>query len=83
MYLFVRERLLERDPAVRRVPVDPDLPELHLVLVDVVLQGTQQQLRMLRGHDDTRMNLGLGDPGKHPGEIDDELSGRMGDDGEV
>jgi hypothetical protein len=44
--------------------MNADFAELHLVLVDVVLKGPEQQLGVLRGHDDACVDLGLGNAGE-------------------
>lgn len=84
LFRFIALRRLETEiTALARRSRDFDFPMLRFIFFDVVLQRQHQRFGMLRGHDDPGINLGAGDAGQQPAEIDDELSGGMVDDRQV
>jgi hypothetical protein len=54
--------------------VNLNLTVLVLKLANIVCQGMEEQLGMLRGHDDTGMNPCLRHPWKDSGEVHHEFS---------
>src|SRR5690349_12217610 len=60
-----------------------DGPEVTLVAGEVLLQGGDQRLGMLRRHDDAAVHLALGRARQEPREVDYELRGGMADQDEV
>ena len=63
--------------------LDPDLTELILVAVHILLERIHKQLQVLRRHDDARMYASTRHARRHASEIDDELGRRMSDDREI
>ena len=60
-----------------------DGTERMLVLGDIILQGMEQALGMLRSHDDTRLHARLGHTRQHPHEVEDKFRTGMSDDGQI
>ena len=56
---------------------------LRLELGQVVAERPVQRLGVGRGEDDPGVDLGLGQPGQDPREVDDDLGVGVGDEGEV
>ncbi len=70
-----RERLL--------LAVDDDLAVLLFELVDIIGQGMEKELGMLRRHNDACMHSRLGYTRQNACVVDDEFSRRMRNDGKV
>ena len=60
-----------------------DLAILRFEAFDVFAHGVEQQLEMLRSHNNARMNARSWDAGRDAGEVNDKLGRRMGDDCEI
>jgi hypothetical protein len=60
-----------------------DFAILCFEAIDIFAHGIQQQLKMLRRHDDTCMDACARYAGRDTSEVYDKLSGGMGDDREV
>ena len=63
--------------------IDTDLSILRFEAVEILSHCVQQELQMLRCHDDTREHAGARNTGRDTREVDDELRGRMRDDREI
>ena len=60
-----------------------NLSEGALIAHDVLLEGGQQALGVLRGQDDAAAHLSLLQPGQHTGKIDDKLRRGVRDNSQV
>lgn len=60
-----------------------DFAEGVLILLDVVAQGEEKVLGVLGVHDHAGVYAGLGHVGGNGDEVDEELTGGVGDDGQV
>lgn len=62
---------------------DGDGTKLMLITHDILLQGKEQTLGMLRSKDNATLHHGLGETGEHTGKINDEVATGMGDNGKI
>ena len=60
-----------------------DAAEIAFEATDVLFQGLEQALGMLRGHDHAGAELSLGHAGDDLDEVQDKLRWRMPDDGKI
>lgn len=60
-----------------------DLPKLVFILVNVTLQGTQQQFRMFGSEDNTTAHIRLGQAWQRTGKVNNELTMGMADERKV
>ena len=60
-----------------------DFAKLLFILLQVVLQGEEESLGVFGSHDDTAAHFGFLHAGHHADEVENELAGRVGEDGEV